>query len=272
MPLSRFALDGKSKSRTIGFMSTETYPARPLPGWLILVGSLAIVFHLLTIVVVVIASRSGPWPSPFGPSEQEPPAFVWQQNAGGRPLSDLAFGYLQPLHLANSYHFSSNRTDYSAVRFEVRLKYADGGEDKILQFPEEDANFWVRHRQSILAQNLGNDEPKQPPGPNTIPAPGEEVERVKVWEPGTGGREFHLRSKPVTSISQKQPLNGPSRWSQLLAKSYVRYLISKHGADSAELIRHSRDVIPPMVLISPAERWPQGLFSEMVADFTEREP
>jgi hypothetical protein len=258
-------------------MSMSTSPARPLPRWIIRLGSVAIVWHLLAVLLVAIAAQSGPWPSPFGiPSPQEPPAFVWQRNTVGRVFNDFAFGYLQPLHLDSTFHFSSNRTDTSAVRFEVHLKYEDGAM-KTLRFPEDEANFWVRHRQSLLAQNLGADESVQSNLQNTVSATGE-VQILGVWRPAkseTGGkgpqmppRELVLHLEPVTGIDRmEQQLQGPSRWSQLVAQSYVRYLVRKTGAESAELVRHSRDPIPPVVLIRPPDA---TLFTDLVADFTER--
>jgi len=239
-----------------------TSPGRPLPRWLMLAGSLGIAFHLLAVVVMVLAARSGNWPSPFGRTMQEPPAFA-------ASIGEYTTRYyLQPLHLAHDYHFGSNRTDVSSVRFKVRLKDERGDVVQTLEFPEADANFWVRHRESLLAMSLGDDQPVGSNRQNTLSAEGQ-IERVQVWEQDKSDRRFHLKSKPVTAISRNLPENGPSAWSQLLAKSYVRYLARKYGADSGELIRESREPIPPVVLIAPA---PPDLFNEMIANFTEREP
>jgi hypothetical protein len=258
-------------------MSMSTTPARPLPRWLIVVGTLGIAFHLLAVVVVVIAAPSGPFPTPVGPLPFEPPAFVWRQNAGGQLLNEVAADYLRLLHLGSNYHFSSNKLDYSAVWFEVRLKGADGAVFKTLKFPEDDANFWVRHREGLLAQNIGDDQNVQSNRQNTLPAEGERVQRVQIWKQAKPGDEFHLESVPVSSLSRTQPENGPSAWSQLLAKAYVRYLERKYGEErgesiKGELIRHSRNPIPPVVVVNPQDLWPPNVFNEMVADFTEREP
>src|SRR5438477_71835 len=40
--------------------------ARPLPGWLIVLGSLVISFHLFTLGLYVLAAPSGPWPAGMG--------------------------------------------------------------------------------------------------------------------------------------------------------------------------------------------------------------
>jgi hypothetical protein len=246
--------------------------AKPLPRWLMLVGSVGIAFHLVAVVVMVLAAQSGPFPTPGGPAlPYEPPAFVWQRNTGGRFLNDLAIGYLELVHLDSNYHFMSNKNDYSSVRFEVRLKDATG-EVSTLKFPDENANFWVRHRQTVLAQNLGLDLPVQSMEQNKVPAPGQQVARVQIWEQSKPSDEFQLHSVPVTSLSRDRPASGPGAWSQVLARTYVRYLIEKHGAVSAELIRRSRNPIPPGLVITDPELWPRPLITEMVADFTERQP
>jgi hypothetical protein len=252
-------------------MSYSIDAGRPLLLWVIRLGSVGIVLHLLAVLVVVFAAQSGPWPSPFGPSPQEPPAFVWQRNAAGKILNDLAFGYLQPLHLDSNFHFSSNHTEFSAVRFEAHVKEPDGTETT-LSFPEKDANFWVRHRQSLLAQSLGGDESVQSRLQNTMPASGR-IERLAIWARGNSDHEFVLRMKPVTAFDQtEQQTMGPSEWSQQLAQSYVRYLRRKTNAEHIEIIRYSREQIPPVVLLAPPEAWPPNLFNDMVADFTERQP
>jgi hypothetical protein len=239
--------------------------AKPVPRWLMLVGSVGIAFHLVAVVVMVLASRSGPWPSPYGPSNQEPPPFAVAINDyTGRY-------YLQPLQLVHNYHFISNRTDLSSVRFEVRLKDAKGDVIETLQFPEEGANFWVRHRQGLLAHNLADDQLVESNRQNTLNPEGQ-VERLLIWRQSKPGGEFTLQSVPVSSLKRTQMEEAPSAWAQLLAKAYVRYLVQKRGADSGELIRHSRNPVPPIVVLAEPRLWPQNLFDEKVADFTEREP
>src|SRR5437773_746728 len=134
--------------------SSPPFPARPLPRGLIVVASIAIVFHLFALVVLVLAAQSGPWPTPLGlGSPAEPPEFTKGIS------STLLSSYLEPLHLTHNYHFDSNRPESSYVFFEVRLHDADGKLVKSLKFPDAEANFWVQHRQSLLAQALGNDQP-----------------------------------------------------------------------------------------------------------------
>jgi hypothetical protein len=253
-------------------MSTITAPARPLPRWLILVGSIVITFHLFAVGIVVIAAQSGPWPLAMGSSTMEAPPFVWSLTYPGRALNDLALGYLRGLHLENNFHFSSNRSDFSTVRFEVRLKDKEGNVIQTLQFPEEGTNFWVRHRQSVVANALGLDEPAQTSRQNTLPEPGKEPDRIRFWDPvdPPRGRHLRLKSELVTKVSRDRPLMTPSVFSQLAANSYVRHLIRKYGAESGELTRLSRDSIRPEVLMTPQSQWQPDLFDELVADFTER--
>jgi hypothetical protein len=244
-------------------MSMSTTPARPLPRWLILVGSLGIAFHLLAVIAMVLAAPSGNWPSPYGRTMQEPPAFA---ASIGEVTTRF---YLQPLHLAHNYHFRSNRTDMSSVRFKVRLKDRTGEEIGTFEFPEADVNPWVRQRQNLLALSLADDLDVTSNNPNSLPEPGQEIPRVQIWEQSKAGQEYHLKNVAITSLSRERPFRGPSRWSQLLAKSYIRYLVHKYGADAGELIRESREPIPPVVLIAPPL---PDQFNEMVADFTERQP
>jgi hypothetical protein len=69
-------------------------------------------------------------------------------------------------------------------------------------------------------------------------------------------------------ISQRgSPVFRPSEWSLVLARSYARHLCRTHGAASAEIIRHTRDPIYPVVLF---EREPAAdAFQDLVASFGE---
>ena len=48
----------------------------PLPPWLVLAGSAAILLHLAAVVVPILDSPSGPWPTPTGRTIDDPPAFA----------------------------------------------------------------------------------------------------------------------------------------------------------------------------------------------------
>src|ERR1051325_3066763 len=115
--------------------------ARPLPPWLVYALNVVIVCHLGAIVALVLASPSGLLPTPMGVSMAEGPQFA-------KEIVDKTKDIQQALHLSSDYHFASNRMGLSVARFEVLLKDKTGHVIKTLKFPEPDANFWVRHRQS----------------------------------------------------------------------------------------------------------------------------
>jgi hypothetical protein len=234
------------------------YSPPPLPGWLVVLGSSFVGFHLLAIGVHVLAAPSGPWPSPFGPSQALGPRFATQ-------VAELTTGYyLQPLKMTHNYHFPGNRPDTSAIYFEVRLKDAQGHLIENLRFPSPRANAWVRQRQAVLAQGLGDDEPVQPPPGEAIPAPGQKVETMKIWSP-VSPKQFVQRDVE-TYLVPKTGASRPREWTVLLAHSYLRHLCRERGAASAELTRHSRQAILPSYLIMDA---PPETFDTLASTFEE---
>jgi hypothetical protein len=172
------------------------------------------------------------------------------------------------LQMAHNYHFDSNRNDFSAVKFEVLLRDQDGTLIKTLRFPEENANFWVRQKQNLLALGLGGDEPVQPPRGEVIPAPGQKVKTVTIWDNVGNDRTLHLKEVPEHLVPRERPVYAPGEWTRVLAKAYCRYLCREYGAASAELVRHSREPILPVIMFSP-EPMPNA-FEEMVCSFGEQ--
>src|SRR5262245_32114801 len=134
----------------------QAVPPRPLPGWLLLAGSAALGLHLFAVLILALAAPSGPWPTDFGRSMSLEPQFAGAING----LTTRY--YLQPLGMTHNYHFVANHTAAPDVYFEVRLSDKSGRTLKTVRFPERDANFWVRHRQHLLAQRLADDQPYQP--------------------------------------------------------------------------------------------------------------
>jgi hypothetical protein len=65
---------------------------------------------------------------------------------------------LQPLGLANNYHFESNVTDLPSIYLEVLPKALNQPE----KYPDTRANMWVRHRQRLLVNGLRGDLQYQP--------------------------------------------------------------------------------------------------------------
>jgi hypothetical protein len=233
-----------------------------LPRWLVVGGSAAIIFHLVAVVGAVLAAPSGPWPSPMGPSPAEEPQFARVIN------EPTAKYYLRPLHMANNYHFASNRNDFSAVKLEILLRDRDGNLIQTLHIPDESANFWVRQRQSLLALGLGEDIPVQPPRGEAIPAPGQKAKTVIIWDGAENDRMLRLKEVPEHLVARDRPVERPSEWSQALAKAYSRYLCRQYGAASAEVIRHSREPILPAIMFTSEPM--QGAFDELVCSFGEQ--
>src|SRR5262245_43699430 len=164
-------------------MSTpRTNPAVPLPRWVVLVGSGIVAFHFFAIVAYVLAAPSGRWPTACGSSPALAPFFLKDPNRAPNEYSVREI-YLRLLHLDNDFHFQSNHTDLSAVYFEARLKDKTGQEIGTLKFPQHKANFWVRHRQALLALGLGNDRAVEGSRGNPIAAPGQKLGESLVWDP-----------------------------------------------------------------------------------------
>jgi hypothetical protein len=176
--------------------------------------------------------------------------------------------YLRALKMSDDYHFPTNRPDLPSVWFEVRLKDEAGNEIQTVRIPEESANAWVRHRQALLANCLGEDRPLFLPQSEIIPAPGQQVPVVEYWEPVPNTmRSLTLARKSVNLFERDRPHLRPSEASQLCARAYVRYLCRTYDAAKAELIRHHKDPIPPAVL--SMDNIPAGAFDEGTSNFGE---
>lgn len=234
-------------------------PAIAAPRWLIYLGSALIVLHFVAVLSNVLAAPSGPWPTPDGANMSTPPQFAFT-------LNGYAAGYLQALKLTHNYHFNTSRPGLPGVFLEVRLKDAEGRETAKLRFPDEKANFWVRHRQALLAQALADDMPVMPPRTEVIAAPNREIPTVLIWDSGeTSG--LKMRRVPEHLIPRDRPVFRPSEWSLLLARSYGRHLCREHDAASVELVRHTREPFPPAVLFMDSA--PAGAFEELISHFGE---
>ncbi len=216
---------------------------RPLPKPFIVIGSIFAVGHLLAIGMLALAAESGPWPTNFGIGSKSPgPKFA-------TAISSHIAGpyYLKPLAMTNDYHFKSNKAAQFAAYFEVILKNDRDEVIKTLSIPDPKANFWVRHRQSILAQGLAEDQPLQKQATERIAPANREMSKVDFWDLVDGT----LRLKSVDANSVPNDRMKPSEWSRLLAQSYMRHLCKEHNAASAELVRHSREVPTPMDMFLP---------------------
>ncbi|MFO0847621.1 MAG: hypothetical protein U0871_03535 [Gemmataceae bacterium] len=235
-------------------------PAPPLARTVAVVVSVAIVAHLGAVLTNVLAAPSGPWPSPTGGGMATPPQLAYSLNR------DLTLSYLEPLKLHHNYHFASNRPGRPGVWFEVRLINESGATMATRRFPDPDAGSAVRQRHALLALALADDQPVPPPAVEVIAPPGREVPVVPIWEVA-GDRVLRLRPVPVHLVPRDRPVFRPSEWSLVLARSYVRHLCRESGAARGELIRHTREAIPPAVLFEPNVR--ADAFAELVSHFGE---
>lgn len=232
----------------------------PLPNWLLALGSAAVAGHLFILGVSVLAAPSGPWPTPYGADMAVAPHFALIIDELTRPA------YLWPLKMTHNYHFMTNRAETAGVFVEARLKDESGAVVKTIRFPDRDANPWVRHRQELLARHLLEDRPLPPPAGEVIPAPGQQVQTVQIWDMGPD-RVLSLRSVQQHLVPRDRPVFSPSDLSLVLARGYARYLCRTHGAASAEIVRHSKEPLSPVVLIQPSA--PPGPEEELIASFGE---
>jgi hypothetical protein len=247
---------------------------------LLVVASLAILFHLAAITLPALAMSSGPWPTPTGRGSAEPPQFA-------RSALDLSTLHAKYLRIAHSHHTAVSRPgDLPAVKFEVHLKDRDGNLLRTEEFPSPQANRWVRHRQALLASGLAPDLPVEPPGGEVIPAPGTSPPKVTVWLYPGEEELLRMPAPPQPEAPPKGPLQlatieqhllprtrpvmRPLGLSLVLARSYARYLCRAHGAAKAEIVRTTRDPVPPGVLFG--NEAPAQAYEPLVASFGEMSP
>jgi hypothetical protein len=238
-------------------------PAEGIPRWIVVSGSLVIAFHLLAVASGALAAPSGPWPNAEGGGLFTPPQFAFSVR------EHLTDWYLGLVRMTHNYHFSSNRPAAPGVFFEARLRDAAGQEVAALRFPDPAANPWVRHRQALLAKWLADDQPVPPPAGEVIAAPGQTPPAVVIWDLA-GPHRLRLRAVPQHLVPRDRPVFRPSEWSLVLARSYARHLCRAHGTASAEIVRHTREAIPPAVLFF--DDVPAESFEELVASFGEVAP
>jgi hypothetical protein len=218
------------------------------------VGSLAIIFHLGAVIVHALAAPSGFWPNMEGMAA--PPAFAQSLD------ESLVSAYLKPLKLTHNYHFMGNHPVAPGVFVEAKLKDAKGEVLKTVHCPDPAANAWIRSMQAVFVQGMVPDQPVAPPQGEAVPAPHQQPRTVQIWE---GNLSLRLSPVPEHLIPRNRPVFSPTDWSVVLVHSYARYLCRKYGAASAEVIRHSRDAISPTMLsMGPP---PPMVFADIVANY-----
>lgn len=238
-------------------------PGGALPAWLALAGSAFLLVHLAAVGLAALDVPSGPWPGVgFVPA----PPFV---HAAARPTN---FTHVRLLKVGHAFRHYTNRPGVPGAVFEVRLKDDKGqpltdrrGEPLVVNYPEKDANPWVRHRQTILARQLADDLPVEPPAGEAIAAPGQAVPNVEIWDI-VGERRLALKTIPQHLVPRDREVMRPSDWELLLARSFARYLCRRHDAASAEIVRRTRQPVPPAILTQDLPPMP---FDELVASYGE---
>ncbi len=254
-------------------MQSQPQITRVLPRWVVILGSVCIGWHFFALGIGVLASPSGPWPTPFGFADTAAePQFAKKIGDLGPGLRGFgaAFSireYLNLLHMSHNYHFSSNRPEIPQVKFEVRIKDKAGKVIDTIEFPQKDANFWVRHRQTLLAQALGDDQPVQTQQSRRIAPRGKKLPDVTFWF-GEPGREGKLVTKSENELPNDPMLTRPSDWSLVVAKGYLRYLERQYPeANSLELVRLSKNQIVPAVLFM--NDLPEGTLETLTSNFED---
>src|SRR5258708_2907068 len=103
------------------------------PRWVMIVGSIAIVFHLLAIASGAMNSQSSPpW---LSDESRIPPTPPFAQSL----YEQFEPAYLKPLVLGQNYHFASNEPRLPEVYFVAKLKDAEGREMAVIRIPDPDA-------------------------------------------------------------------------------------------------------------------------------------
>ncbi len=215
-----------------------------LSSWQLAFGSIVIGGHLLAVLVMMLAVPSGPWPTADGNGLSTPPQFAYSLS------SLIPSSYLQSLGMADRAGHLSGNPAMIGVSIELRLEDADGRPLTTLRLPDPNRNWWVRHRQGLLARALADDLPVAPPEGEMIAGPGQAVPSTAVWELSTNG-ELELRELPEHLLPRDRPMFRPSEKSLLLVRSMSRHACRAHGAARAEVIRHTQQPIPPAVMFLP---------------------
>ena len=244
---------------------SSSSPAINIPRPVIFLASIAIAFHLIAIVANVLAAPSGPWPFQEREGLTMPPQFAQGlTQAFGAP-------YLKFLHMTSNYHFMTNRPGSPDAYIEARLKNRSSGDAKTAKFPDPSANFWVRHRQSLLAQALGGDMPYNLEG-ERAPPEGKDAPRVTIWKQEKDGsmKLDEEREHEIRDLMRSGPVIRPSDLSRILARSYSRFLSRLFPEASAEVIRRSRNSVSPTAFSMGGP--PPQAFEDMVANFGGAKP
>ncbi len=220
-----------------GMTSRRFDSGRDLPRPFIALGSAFVVVHCLAVLMAALAQPSGPWHTPLGADLAEPPYFT------GTTAGVTTAHYLGPLRLAD-HGGNVDNVPQAGVALEVRLKDDEGHVTRVIRLPDENANAFVRRRQTLFLRGLAPDLPVLPRPGEMIPAPGQEPARIPIWETD-GDRRLRLEWKPEHLIPRSRDVWRPSDDSLIRVRSLARYYCRQQGAASAEVIRTTREPIRP---------------------------
>jgi hypothetical protein len=230
--------------------------SRPFEPFLTVLGSVILLVHFGLVGMHALATPSGPWPGPDGMSMTPPPLFAQALD------EQVARPYLQVVQLARDQ--AGSQAAVPGVFLELSLRDEGGQLLKTLRFPDPEANAAARYRQQLLAQQLVPDQPIAPLPGEFVPAPGQKVRTLPIWDMEGEGR-LRLKEFPEHLIPRNRPVFGPSPWSLLLVRSYARYLCRAQGAASVEVIRHSREAVAATAFLM--EGPPPAAFQDLVANY-----
>jgi hypothetical protein len=158
----------------------------------------------------------------------------------------------------------ADRPDPPGVFLEFRLKDEAGNVQATVTLPDSAANPWIRYRQQLLIQPLAEDQPIQPMAGEVIPPAGQTAQTTTIWDFGSG-KTLHLTPVPEHLVPRDRPVFGPTDLSLALTRSYARYLCRTRQAASAQVIRHTREPVPPPG--SASEGPTPGATDDLIADF-----
>ena len=115
------------------------------------------------------------------------------------------------------------------------LRDGEGRTFETLTLPDRRANFWVRHRQALLAQGLTDDLPVQPRAGEAIPAPGQPVAAVAIWDVAEG-------SNLTGSDQQFEQVTLTPRHVGALTE-FSRQLLQQASPDVEQLVRNDMALV-----------------------------
>jgi hypothetical protein len=210
---------------------------------MMVLGSLAIVIHLVLAFIMTLNVPSGPWPTGQGSSTAMAPKFI-------QTLGDnwLARNYQNLIRSNSSFRFGTLRQEVRDLSFEAHVLDDQGVIKQKFSYPDAEAPAQVRYRQKRLAEQLDNDDPLPPQQGVIIPPPGEKLPTLRWWQQDSDGR-FVLKQGDANAVPRNQNFNTPSVMQMIVAQSYARFLARHHGASRLALQRNWNDPVMPMVLI-----------------------